>query len=31
MDLLYLGLVLAFFIATAALVSFCESLREEKK
>lgn len=30
MDLLYLGLVLAFFIATAVLVTFCDALREEK-
>ena len=30
MDVLYLALVFAFFIATAALVSFCERLREEK-
>ena len=31
MDLLYLGLAFAFFIATGVLVSFCDSLREDKK
>jgi hypothetical protein len=30
MDLVFLGLALAFFLATVVLVSFCESLREDK-
>ena len=31
MDALFLGLIFMFFIATAALVSFCDSLREDRK
>jgi hypothetical protein len=29
-DVLFLGLVLVFFLATGVLISFCDSLREDK-
>jgi hypothetical protein len=31
MDLVYLGLAAAFFLVTVALVSFCNSLKEDDK
>jgi len=30
MDFVFLGLVLVFFLATGVLISFCDSLKEDK-